>query len=91
MASPLPNEGGPFGDRLARLDAFGQEANTAFETPKQEMQDAPNRYPGIPSDLAQQIILLARGGMSRRKIKDVLGLHGEKYKMIQYVLDKEGL
>ncbi len=61
-----------------------------LDMPHPPQNPAPQRST-IPDELRQKIIRLARKGMSRRKIKDALGLHGDKYEIVRRVLDEEGL
>ena len=74
----------PHQTRLVRLLS---EPQTDAQTPK---TTTPNRL-NVPNGVRQQIISMRRAGISRRQIKDKLGLHGEKYEIIRRVLAEEGI
>jgi hypothetical protein len=81
--------------RLVRLLPYNEPSRNRSEPPKQNSE--PPAYTSnqnrrtIPNELRQQIITLARQGISRRQIRERLGLRGEKYEIVRQVLDKEGL
>jgi hypothetical protein len=74
----------PSQPRLVRLLPL---VETDPQTPKKR---TPNKV-NVPNELRQRIITLRRAGVPRRQIMVKLGLHGEKYKIIQRVLEEEGL
>lgn len=73
--------------RLDRLpQRLPQTAGPAFNP----QINTPKRV-NVPNALRDEIIRLRQSGMSRRKIKDALNLHGAKYDMLRRILDEEGL
>jgi hypothetical protein len=74
----------PHQTRLVRLLPL---VETDSLTPKNR---TPNRV-NVPNELRRKIVSLRRAGVPRRQIMTRLGLHGEKYKIIQRVLEEEGL
>lgn len=87
-SQPFPNA--PKQDERAlerRLVRLGTGDETPFQTPK---ETSPNRV-NVSPRVRAEIIKLAQAGVSRRKIKDQLGLHGARYEIVRRVLDEEGL
>ncbi len=74
----------PVEQRLVRL--LDVPSNSP-QTPK----NPPPTKVNVSEEVRREIIRLALSGMSRRHIKDRLGLHGAKYEIIRRVLDEEGL
>jgi hypothetical protein len=77
----------PIEQRLGRLGTRGTNGPRQAQTPQ---HNGPNGL-NVPTELRQKIISLARSGLSRRKIKDKLGLHGARYELVRRVLDEAGL
>ncbi len=74
-----------------RLDRLPQTTGTPFSTPQINGPKLPYNPNDPDAEKYEQAIVLARGGVSRRKIKDKLGFHGAKYEILRQVLDRAGV
>jgi hypothetical protein len=69
-----------------------QSEITQEEFPINETKSTPKTYNiGLPNEIIQTAIEMAKAGFSRRKIREATKLEGTKYKILKELLDSEGL